>query len=196
MKSIQPNIAKKIFCKSLSLTTWESLLKLFGDRGACGGCWCMTWRLNSKEYENNKGDKNRELLYQLVKRNEPLGIIAFDKEEPIGWCSVSTREKLCKLETSRLFKKIDDNPAWSITCIFVKKEYRKKGISSLLIKEAAAYAFLNKAKMIEAYPLVSKKNKIIPDLFAYYGLSSAFKKAGFKKVKQVSEKRLIMRLVQ
>ena len=64
----------------------------------------MTWRLASKEYEKSKGDQNRELLYQLVKNNEPLGIIAFDGSEPVGWCSISPREKLPRLESSRLFK--------------------------------------------------------------------------------------------
>ena len=121
-------------------------------------------------------------------------MIAFEDEKPIGWCSISPREKLVRLENSKLFKKIDDKPVWSITCMFIKKEYRKKGISSMLIKEASIYAFLKGAKVIEAYPVISTKNKMIPDLFAYYGLVNAFKKAGFKKVKQASENRVIMRL--
>jgi ribosomal protein S18 acetylase RimI-like enzyme len=196
MKLSSPGIEKSLSYKPLSVSTWESLLKLFGDRGACGGCWCMTWRLQNKEYEKNKGANNRELLYQLVKGEEPLGMIAFDDAEPIGWCSVSPREKLCKLETSRILKKIDSRPVWSITCIFIKRQYRKRGISPLLITETSAYAFSHGAKIIEAYPLVSESNRMIPDLFAYYGLSNSFKKAGFKKVKQASEKRLIMRLMQ
>jgi hypothetical protein len=64
----------------------------------------------------------------------------------------------------------------------------------MLIKEASIYAFLKGAKVIEAYPLIPTKNKVIPDVFAYYGMVNAFKNAGFKKVKQASENRLIMRL--
>jgi len=191
---MSPDITNKLSFEVLSTSTWESLLKLFGEKGACGGCWCMTWRLVSKEYEKSKGDRNRELLYQLAKNKEPLGVIAFEDRNPIGWCSISPREKLIRLENSRLFKRIDDTPVWSITCMFIKKEYRKKGISSLLIKEASLYAFLKGAKAIEAYPLISTKNKMIPDVFAYYGLVNAFKKAGFKKIKKASENRLIMRL--
>jgi len=156
----------------------------------------MTWRLASKEYEKSKGDQNRELLYQLVKNNEPLGIIAFDGSEPVGWCSISPREKLPRLESSRLFKRIDDAPVWGITCMFIKKEYRKRGLSPVLIKEASAYAFSKGAHVIEAYPVISSANKFMPDVFAYYGLVSAFEKAGFKKIKQASEARLIMRLFQ
>ena len=187
------NVKNKLSFEPLSTTRWKSLLKLFGEKGACGGCWCMTWRLVSKEYEKNKGAHNRELFYQLVKNKEPLGVIAFEDGKPIGWCSISPGEKLIRLENSKLFKRIDDTPVWSITCLFIKKEYRKKGISSMLIKEASIYAFLKGAKVIEAYPVISIKNKMIPDVFAYYGLENAFKKAGFKKVKQASENRLIMR---
>ena len=154
----------------------------------------MTWRLISKEYEKSKGARNCELLFQLVKNNEPLGIVAFEGKKPIGWCSISPREQLIRLEYSKLFKRIDDRPVWSITCIFIKKEYRKKGISSVLISEASKYAFLNGAGVIEAYPVISKKGKMIPDVFVYHGLVNAYKKAGFKKVKQPSETRLIMRL--
>jgi GNAT superfamily N-acetyltransferase len=188
------NVTNKLSFEPLSITIWKSLLELFGENGACGGCWCMTWRLLSKEYEKNKGAHNRELFYQLVKNKEPVGVIAFDYGKPIGWCSISPREKLIRLENSRLFKRMDDTPVWSITCMFIKKEYRKKGISPMLIKEASKYAFLKGATVIEAYPVLSTKNKMIPDVFAYYGLVNAFKDAGFKKVKQASENRLIMRL--
>ena len=188
------NTTNKLSFEPLSITTWQSLLELFGERGACGGCWCMTWRLLSKEYEKSKGALNRELFYQLVKNKEPLGVIAFEDGKPIGWCSISPREKLIRLENSKLFKRIDDTPVWSITCMFIKKEYRKKGISSMLIKEASIYAFLNKAKAIEAYPVIATKDKMMPDVFVYYGLVNAFKDAGFKKVKQASANRLIMRL--
>ena len=121
------NVTNKLSFEPLSTTIWESLLKLFGEKGACGGCWCMTWRLVSKEYEKNKGAHNRELFYQLVKNKEPLGVVAFEDGKPIGWCSISPREKLIRLENSRLFKRIDDTPVWSITCMFIKKNTGKKG---------------------------------------------------------------------
>ena len=88
------NITNTLSFRPLTPSIWESLLELFGEKGACGGCWCMTWRLVSKEYEKNKGARNRELLYQLVKNNEPLGIVAFEDGEPIGWCSISPQGKI------------------------------------------------------------------------------------------------------
>jgi hypothetical protein len=33
---------------------WTDFETLFGERGACGGCWCMLWRLRRKEFESQK----------------------------------------------------------------------------------------------------------------------------------------------
>ena len=39
---------------------WTDVEKLFGQRGACGGCWCMTWRLPRSEFNKNKGEGYRK----------------------------------------------------------------------------------------------------------------------------------------
>jgi len=36
---------------------WSDFESLFGVRGACGGCWCMLWRLKRSEFEQQKGEK-------------------------------------------------------------------------------------------------------------------------------------------
>ena len=60
----------------------------------------MYWRLTRREYENSKGKKNKEKLYDLINRDVPLGILAFEHDVPIGWCSVSPKSELIRLENS------------------------------------------------------------------------------------------------
>ena len=91
--------------KPLNLETWQDLQILFGDNGACGGCWCMTWRLTHKEYESNKGANNKIKFYNLIKERLPLGVLAYYNDFPIGWCSISPRKSLIRLENSKLFKR-------------------------------------------------------------------------------------------
>jgi len=43
----------------LTSSHWDDFETLFGDRGACGGCWCMVWRLSRKDFERGKGAGNR-----------------------------------------------------------------------------------------------------------------------------------------
>src|SRR5262249_11334986 len=97
---------------------WPDLEKLFGTRGACGGCWCMTWRLKRREWQEGKGDKNKRALRTIVKRNDRPGVIAYADAEPIGWCSVAPREAFVALERSRVFARVDHEPVWSISCLF------------------------------------------------------------------------------
>lgn len=172
---------------------WDDIQKLFDSNGACAGCWCMWWRLSNSQFENQKGWKNKKAFKKIVLSEEVPGIIAFYKNEPIGWCAIEPRATFKRLETSRILQPVDKQQVWSIVCFFIKKEFRRKGISVELIKAAVNYAREKKAKIIEGYPLDLSKKKNYPDTFAYHGTMSSFEAAGFKEVLRRSETRPIMR---
>jgi GNAT superfamily N-acetyltransferase len=171
---------------------WSNFETLFGERGACGGCWCMWWRLKQSEFEKQKGNKNKEAMYQIVKSGDIPGILAYYQNKPIAWCSVSPREKYLRLDRSRVLKPVDHEPVWSIVCFFIAKPYRRMGLTVELLKYVIKYCKEQGAKIIEGYPIDPKKPNI-PDVFAYTGLMAAFKKTGFKEVARRSETRPIMR---
>src|SRR5258705_13021161 len=100
---------------------WADLEELFGERGACGGCRCMFWRVPRKQFEAQKGAGNKRALKSIVSAGKKPGIIAYAGKEPIAWCAVAPRERYVGLETSRLLKPVDDKPVWSISCLFVKR---------------------------------------------------------------------------
>jgi len=133
-------------------------------------------------------------MKKLVKSEETTGLIAYSKGEPIGWCSIAPREKYGLLERSRVLRRVDEKPVWSIVCFFVSKNYRRQGLSDELILAAIKYARKHKAKIVEAYPIDPGKKGKYPATFAYTGFVSAFRRAGFKEVERRSEKRPIMRL--
>src|SRR5262247_157348 len=45
---------------------WRDFESLFGERGACGGCWCMWPRLSRSQYETQKGARNKRAMKKLV----------------------------------------------------------------------------------------------------------------------------------
>lgn len=177
---------------SLDSTRWDDFELLFGERGACGGCWCMSWRLKKSEFERGKGEPNKYAMKDLVYRNKPVGVLAYVDNEPVGWCAVAPREVYKRLESSRVLKKIDDNPVWSITCFFVEKTFRRKGISMELIKGAIKYCELNGAEIVEAYPTVPY-DKNIPDAFLWTGTPAAFEAVGFVEAQRKSKWKLMLR---
>jgi GNAT superfamily N-acetyltransferase len=177
----------------LTLHNWNQFEELMGDRGGCGGCWCMSPRLSSKEFSENKYSGNKILIHQLVNNGKPIGLIATYKDEPVGWIALAPREDYSRIERSRALKRIDDKLVWSITCFFVKKEFRKIGLSQLLIKGAVDYAKKKKIKTLEAYPTIPYSDKV-PASFLWVGVLSAFTNNGFKVVQQNNKSRAIVRL--
>ena len=179
--------------KPVTSSEWGDLEELFGPRGACGGCWCMWWRLTHTDFERQKGDGNRDALKKLVDSGVVPGILAYLDDQPVGWCSVGPREAYSALEHSRIFKRVDNKPVWSIVCFFVAKTFRCQGITSELIGAAVDYARNNSVEVVEAYP-VDPADDRYPDIFAYTGFLSAFRKAGFTEVIRRSKSRPIVRL--
>lgn len=179
--------------RPLTTRNWHDLEMLFGPKGACAGCWCMYWRLRRPVWEKQKGEKNRRALKKIVVAGAATGVLAYDGDKPVGWCSVAPRQDFVALENSRILKPVDDQPVWSLPCFFVAKEYRRRGITAKLLRGAVEYARKRGAKIVEGYPHDPKSGKMA-DVFAWTGFASAFRKARFKEVARRSETRPVMRL--
>jgi len=171
---------------------WSDFETLFGERGACGGCWCMLWRQTRKEFESQKGEGNRRAMKAIVQSGEAPGILAYSQRQPVAWCSVAPREHFPSLGRSRILKPLDELPVWSITCLFVEKPYRRRSISTRMITAAVEHVKKQGGSVVEAYPVEPKKDKM-PDVFAWTGLASAYTRAGFVECARRSQTRPIMR---
>jgi len=171
---------------------WKDFEKLFGEKGACAGCWCMYWRKRQAVYEKDKGTGNKKSMKKLISGGSIPGLLAYSEGEPVGWCSVAPREDFSRLANSRILKPVDDNHVWSVTCFFIHRKFRNEGLSVALLNAAKDYVKSRGGKIVEGYPVEPKQNKM-PDAFAWTGLSAAFKKANFKEVARRSETRPIMR---
>jgi GNAT superfamily N-acetyltransferase len=152
----------------------------------------MWWRLTRSEFERKKGAGTRRALKKIVESGKVPGVLAYAEGKPVGWCAVAPREAYSTLERSRVLAPVDDQPAWSVTCFFVARPFRRKGLTVELLRAAVEFARRKGAKIIEGYPVEPRKGAI-PDVFAYTGLPSAFRKAGFVEVLRRSRTRPIMR---
>ena len=114
---------------------WPDLLRLFGPRGACAGCWCTWWKLGRKEFDAGRGGRNRRRLETYVEHGHVPGLLAYDGEEAVGWIAIEPREAYPRLARSRVLAPVDERPVWSITCFFVARPHRGKGITRALIED-------------------------------------------------------------
>ena len=178
----------------LTSDRWDDFTRLFGERGACGGCWCMWMRLTRSVFEQQKGELNKNAIKEFVDSGNIPGLLAYQNDEPIGWISVAPREEFSVLQRSRILKPIDDKPVWSVACFFIDKKYRNQGLSVRLLHAAIEYVKQKGGEIVEGYPVEPKKDRM-PAAFAWTGLASAFLAAGFSEKERRSATRPIMRYV-
>lgn len=177
--------------RSLTPKDWNNLEQLFGRRGATEGCWCMWWRQTAAEFGRLHGEQNRLAFKALVESGTIPGILAYEGEKPVGWCAIEPRDSYPRLERSRTLARVDDRPVWSLTCFYVARDQRKKGLMGSLLAAAVEWAAENGAHVVEAYPMELKDGARVSG--AYMGLVPTFLKAGFIEVERRSERRPIVR---
>ncbi len=176
----------------LTIDRWSDFERLFGPRGACGGCWCMYWRQSRRQFAEQHGEGNRLAMKKLVEAGVNPGLMAYEDGVPVGWCSIAPRVDFPTLANSRILKPVDGQPVWSVVCFFIARGQRRKGLTVQLLKAAVDFAAARGARIVEGYP-VEPKNSQAPDVFVYTGLASAFRQAGFSEIERRSATRPIMR---
>ncbi len=182
----------KLAVHPLTADRWDDLVALFGPRGAYGGCWCMYFRLPRKEWSAGCGDGNRRAFQRIVRRGGEPGLLAYDGATPVGWCAIAPREEYGGLARSRLLQPIDERPVWSITCFYVARSHRRRGVTVALLRAAAKFVAAQGGSWLEGYPAEPGEGGW-PDAYAYHGTVAAFARAGFREVARPSKTRAIMR---
>ncbi len=152
----------------------------------------MAWRLPSREFRAGKGSKNRRALKKLVDAGEAPGIVGYLGSEPVAWCAVAPRADYSFLTRSRVLAPVDECEVWSVTCLFIRKEHRRRGLSAKMLRSAAAFAAQRGARIVEGYPTVPYSASA-PAAFLWTGTEAAFRKAGYREVTRRSRSRPIMR---
>jgi len=177
--------------RPLTAARWKDLEALFGKNGACGGCWCMFWRQNTREYAAGKGEKNRRAFRRLVRANAVPGLLGYVDGAPVAWVAVQPREAYARILRSRRLLPARE-PVWSVPCFFVSGGFRDRGLSRAMLEAAAAHARRHGAKLVEGYPVDPRGRS--PAAFAFPGFVSTFEKCGFHVAARPSATRPIMRL--
>jgi GNAT superfamily N-acetyltransferase len=181
---------EKLSVRPLTPDLWPALEDLFGRAGASNGCWCMYWRMGPA-YKKRPRDLNKAALRALTRRGNPPGLLAFDGDLAVGWCQLTPRADLPWLDRRRELERIDDLPVWSLSCFYVRRSHRGRGVTSAPIAAALRAAREAGAPALEAYPV----DRAVPGSTSnvFTGSASTFRRAGFKTVAKRSPARPVMR---
>lgn len=176
--------------KPVTPETKEDLDRFSQAHGKFRYCSCMRWRFSSSEFSKSTKESRIAALDERIQAGIPVGILAYanDWEEPVGWCSIAPRSTFAALARSRTMPPIDEQPAWSVTCFFIDKRYRRQGLTGELLRAATDYATSLGAEIIEGYPVEPTASS-----YTYMGSPHTFERANFVNVTPVGHKRQTVR---
>ena len=150
----------------------------------------MYWRLGPAYYRRPHDDNRRDLAAR-VRRGPPPGLLAFDGDLAVGWCQLTPRQELVWLERNRVLGRVDDAPVWSLSCFYVRRSHRARGVTHALIAAAVKEARRAGAPAIEAYPVDTDVPGCTRNDFT--GQAATFARHGFEVVARRKGDRPIMR---
>jgi GNAT superfamily N-acetyltransferase len=161
-------------------TSFDDVATMVGPkRPESNVCWCLSYRIPSKENLALSGPARGERVRQLVREDPPPGVLAYDGDEVVGWAAVHPRADTT-FATHRKIPRIDDLDVWSLWCVRVRPGHRGTGIAHHLVAGAVEFARDRGAPAVEAYPVDNDGQKV--DLtMAYVGTRKLFERAGFVK---------------
>ena len=178
-------------------TVFEDVRTVVGPkRPDANVCWCLSYRIPSKENRSLVGPARGERMRQLIEQGPP-GVLAYDGGEVVGWAAVAPRADTT-FARNRKIPHVDDLDVWSVWCIRVRPGHRGSGLSHDLLRGAVEFARAQGAPAIEGYPVDNRGDKV--DLtMAYVGTRSLFEQAGFVKAADTESildgfPRVVMRL--
>jgi GNAT superfamily N-acetyltransferase len=157
------------------------LARLFDEGGDPKTCWCMFFRLPSRDWSFSKPDEFRAGLERLTHDELAPGLVGYQDGRAVAWVSLAPRTDYARLTTARVLAPVDDKPVWSIVCFVVSRSARGRGVATAMLKAAIEFARQHGATTLEGYPLATERGRVSA-ANAYHGTQSMFEKAGFTVV--------------
>jgi GNAT superfamily N-acetyltransferase len=165
--------------KPLAPDTWDAYAQLIErHNGIFGGCWC-TWFHPDCPEKRQSAEGNRTLKERLVIEGLAHAALVFDGDTAVGWCQYGPPEELPNIHHRKEYEaELVVPPDYRLTCIFVDKSYRRKGVSMVALQGALNLIAKSGGGVVEGYPH-DLQGKKISSSFLYNGTRKLYERAGF-----------------
>ncbi len=165
-----------------------------------GSCWCMYYQrprpIGGKLTKEARLKINKKEKEKLVKVGRSHAVLVYEGRKPVGWCQYGTQDELPRIDAGRNYRKVGPPDGverlWRITCFFVDRDHRGKGVAKAGLKAALASIQERGGGVVEAYPVVSKKMAAVPE-WRWFGTPGMFEKQGFREVTPLGTSLVLMR---
>lgn len=154
---------------SLTPQTWPAFEALVQrHNGIFGGC--------GETAEGNQAIKKR-----LVDDGVAHAALVMDGDEAVAWAEYGTPEELPTLHHGKQYHATKAaDPDYRITCVFVDKRHRRRGVTELAISGALDLIAQAGGGRVESYPHdLTDQTKKMSSSFLYNGTRRLYERLGF-----------------
>ena len=189
--TLELGTGESLRCEPATAKRVGDLAAVLGERGGPSGCWCMFWRLRNADWSSTRASDRKAAFAGRCASSPPPGVFGYLDGRPVGWCAVAPRAEYPRMQSSPTFGPVDDTPAWAVSCLFIHRTARRKGVGSALVEAATAMAESYGAAAVDAIPVAPGGKRSSADL--YTGTPSMFESLGFVEVARRKPERPIVR---
>jgi GNAT superfamily N-acetyltransferase len=179
--------------RPLGPDTWDAFARLVErHNGVWGGCWC-TW-FHPKDPQKLPGaEGNRARKKQLVEDGGAHAALVLDGDVAVGWCQYGSPQELPRIYHRKEYEAgLTALPDYRITCFFVDKDYRRKGVAAAALRGALDQIAAQGGGVVEGYPQGTGGQRISAS-FLYNATRSMFEQAGFAYDRPKGKSHCVMR---
>jgi GNAT superfamily N-acetyltransferase len=194
--------------RALNAETWDAFASLAErHNGVWNGCWCTWFHANAGHpgivtfggeaqpacaERGQSAEGNRAIKERLVTEGRAHAALVFDGDIAVGWCEYGTPDELPNIKHRKDYEAgLNRLPDYRITCFFVDKNYRRKGVAATALRGALDLIAHAGGGVVEAYPQVTGGEKVSAS-FLYSATRSLFEQAGFSYDRSNGVKHCVM----
>ena len=176
---------------SLTVETSAAWAALFDAAGSA--CFCRWWHFEgnknawlARSFEEPRRNRDEQLALVASHAPEACGLLALEGDAAIGWMKLAPRALLPKLRRQGAYRALDlgdDAGVWSVGCLLVHPEHRRRGVARALVEAAPRQARAWNGRAVEAYP--HRVAHALHDEEAWMGPERLFVAAGWQPVHDV-----------
>jgi GNAT superfamily N-acetyltransferase len=183
--------------------SWDDLQAVVGPARCHGGsCYCQRFKIETGWASLTDEARAHRLREQTRCEDagspNTSGLVGYVDGAPAGWCAVEPRTGYPQLSNRIVWAKRDQDPdderVWALTCVVVRAEYRRTGLTYELVAAAVDHARQRGARALEGYPMITDPGQVITWGELHVGAYHAFVAAGFTEVRRPTKRRVVMRI--
>ncbi|WP_406163197.1 GNAT family N-acetyltransferase [Streptomyces sp. NBC_00882] len=171
--------------RPLDAATWDAFAELVErNNGIFGGCWCIGYHPECGRH----GISHREAKEDRVRTGRAHAALVLDEGGTAqGWCQYGSPEELPNIKHRRAYDKdVPPRPDWRITCVYVDRRHRGRGIARAALEGALDQIAQAGGGVVEAISEVTDGREA-QGRFLFSATVELFQDFGFTRGRQVGK---------